>query len=308
MVGTSYLSSNLNMKHNIFAIIIGAFCIISCTFRENNNINECSDGIVSLLISENPDYKPHTVYEAIDGDYNRYLDYFVGTDYEIGISSSKDGGLPGGSTISCISGISQVRKTEATKGSGNALPPIKSFVDGLEISRQNVLSTKASGGILDCFGKTVKFSFNNCCETKSSENNSGVVDMYVPKAIEFISPHAETEEDLNPLCYYKDFVIKWNIDENNENGVLVVIDWNGSMVLGKDIPGTHVCRIASFPDIGEARLSEEMFDGIPDTAHCDLLILRGNIDNVEQGQFTYKLIGKTHHLISFILIREIDTL
>jgi len=131
--------------------------------------------------------------------------------------------------------------------------------------------------------------------------------MYVPKAIEFLFPYAESEEDLNPLCYYKDFVIRWNEDKDNENGVLAVVEWNGSMVLGNDISDAHVCRVAKFPDTGEARLPEQMFDGIPDTANCDLMIMRGNIDNVVYNQYSYKLVGKTHHLISFILIREIES-
>ena len=294
------------MKHycTYFFILIGCVLFFSCSKQNSTDILNVSEDVFSLLISNNPDYQPHKVNEALDGDYQKYMEYFEGTDYEIGISSSKDGGLPGGASISCISGISQVRKANVTKSATRELPSIKSFVDGIEISPENIVQTKAANSIMDSFGKVVKFTFCNESQTKSS--SIGEAEMYVPKAIEFTFPFAESEEDLNPLCYYKNFVIRWNKDEDNENGVLVVVDWTGSMVLGNDIPDTHICRIAEFPDTGEAHLPENIFDGIPDTAYCDILILRGNIENIENDQYSYKLVGKTHHQIPFILIREIE--
>lgn len=296
------------MRHyyTYFFIFIGCALFFSCSEQNSTDNLDVSEDVFSLLTSNDSDYQPHTIHEAVSGNYQKYLEYFEGTDYEIGISTSKDGALPGGSTISCISGVSQIRKASLTKAAADELPPIKSFVDGIEISTQNISRTKASKSIMDSFGKVVKFSFCNEYQTKSSQNSTGEAEMYVPKAIEFIFPRAESEDDLNPLCYYKNFVIRWNKDENNQNGVLVVVDWTGSMVLGNDIPDTHVCRVVQFPDTGEAQLPETFFDGIPDTAHCDMLILRGNIENIEQGQYTYKLVGKTHQQISFILIRELS--
>ena len=294
-------------RYRTILIVLCGLCMISCAKQESGGAGDNSAEFFSLLSSDNDDYQPHKVNEALKGDYKNYEKFFEGTDYEIGISSSKDGALPGGSRISCISGKSQIRKAIATKSSIDGLPPIKSFVDGVEISQENIrATTKSSTGIMDCFGKVVKFTFGNDNGTRASGEGMGEADMYVPAAIEFLFPRAETEEDLNPLCYYKNFVIRWNKDENNANGVLVVIDWTGSMVLGNDIADTQVCRIATFPDTGEALLSEEMFDGIPDTALCDMMILRGNVENVEQGGYSYKLLGKTHQQISFILIRELE--
>jgi len=295
------------MKQNIVIVIIGVLFAASCVNQEQIETNNLKAEDVSLVLSDNPDYKSHKAIESLKGDYDKYLEYFVGTDYKIGISSSKDGGLPGGSKISCISGTSPKSEVNETKAVDD-LPQIRSFVDGVEIARENILPTKSSSGIIDCFGKVVKFSFNNGSETKSSEDSIGEYDMYVPKAIEFLFPYAEKEEDLNPLCYYKDFEIEWNADENNENGVLVLVDWTGSMVLGEDIPDTHVFRIASFPDTGVAQLPEELFDGIPDTAYCDIMIVRGNIENINFDNYSYKLIGQTYHRISFILVREVEYL
>lgn len=295
------------MKHSYIKtiLILGFLSLASCSLNDNVDFLAVPEDAVSMLMSKDTDYQPHVINEVFSGDYKKYMEYFEPTDYQIGISSSKDGGLPGGSSISCISGISHVRKETVTKTELNELPSIQSFVDGIEISSQNISQTKTSNNILDSFGKVVKFTFGNVPQTKSSEDITGEVDMYVPKEIEFTFPYAESEEDVNPLCYFKDFVIRWNKDDDNPNGVLVAVKWTGSMVLGNDIAGANVCRVASFPDTGEARLSESFFEGIPDTAYCDLLIFRGNIENIEQGQYTYKLVGKTHHLISFILIREI---
>lgn len=295
------------MKHNIVHIIIfiSLLSFSSCNLKENTDKLDVFESTVSLSISKDSDYQPHVINEALSGDYQKYLEYYEPTDYQIGISSSKDGGLPGGTSISCISGISHVRKGSLTKAELMELPSIRSFVDGNEISPMNISQTKASNDILDSFGKVVKFTFINSAQTKSSDETTGEAEVYVPQVIEFTFPHAETEKDLNPLCYYKDFVIRWNKDEKNKNGVLVAVHWTGSMVLGNDITGANVCRVANFPDTGEAQLPESFFDGVPDTAYCDLLIFRGNIENIKQGDYSYKLIGKTHHLISFILIREI---
>ncbi len=288
-------------------LFAGVLTAISCSEQADLDKNKMSERIVALAKSNNPDYKPHVINEALDGEYDAYLEFFVGTDYEIGISSSKDGGLPGGSKISCISGPSQVRNPNLTKAPHDCLPPITASANGIVIEQQPFAPTKAPNGITNCFGNMVSFSFKTQATTKADDTTKDV-EMYVPKAIQFLSPYAESENDLNPLCFFRNFLIKWNADENNQNGVVVAVDWNGSMVLGDDIPDTHVCRLATFPDTGEALLPEELFDGIPDTALCDLILLRGNIDNVEHGQYTYKLVGKTHHLISFILIREIKKL
>lgn len=290
---------------NIYIIAI-CLCLCSCVNHAGSDGLSVPTDAISLFASDDPDYCPHEINEVLSGDYKKYLEYFEGTDYEIGISSGKDGGLPGGALLSCISGISHVRKASMTKSEINELPSIKSFVDGVEISSQSISQTKASNSIMESFGKVVRFSIFDDNRTKSSESSVWETDMYVPKAIEFSFPKAESEDDLNPLCYYKDFVIRWNKDDNNTNGVLIVIDWTGSMVLGRDINDTHVCRLIQVSDTGEAQLPESFFDGIPDTAYCNMLILRGNVENVKQDRYTYKLVGKTYQQISFILIREIE--
>ena len=162
--------------------------------------------------------------------------------------------------------------------------------------------------MINVFGKDVVFSYAVQKTAKSQyEESADNTEMYVPQEIVILSPCATAENEINPLCYYEDFILRWNKDEKNTNGVLVLLEWYGGMVLGEDIKNTYVRRIASFPDTGEARLPERLFDGIPDTAYCNLTVLRGNIKIIESENYSYKIIGETHHLISFILIRYLKS-
>lgn len=294
------------MRRVLFYITICSISI-SCSINDPEQYQISSDGAVTLRYDNNPDYSPHKISEAIMGDYTVYEKYFTGTDYEIGLSSHKDGAISGGRIISCISGISEIQPIK-TKAVDFSLPKLKSFANGIEISEANISSvkTKGRGSLSDMFGTNVTFTFSNSTETKSSEPQAGSADLYIPAEIMFLAPCANSEEDINPLCYYKNFQIKWNKDENNKNGVLVAVEWNGNMVLGDDIENTSVHRTMTFCDTGEAKLPAKLFDGIPDTAICNLIILRGNCNNVVYDNYTYKLVGETHQLISFILIRNIE--
>ena len=295
------------MKQIILSFLFFAIAgIVSCT---NTRSDMCAtqEGTFKIRLIKNPEYSPHKEEGVLPGNYGTYLKYFEGTDYEIGISSKKDGALTGGRVISCISGESEIR-SRRTKRNDIHLPALVSYIDGTEVSQQNIIGvgTKASaGGLMNSFGKTVTFSFKQQNAGMITPQAIGSTDLYIPKEISILAPNAETEEDLNPLCYYKNFVIKWNEDCNNENGVLIIVEWYGGMVLGDDIEDTCVRRVATFPDTGRAVLPESLFEGIPDTAYCNLTVLRGNVDNVSDGQYSYKVLGESHQLISFILIKNI---
>jgi len=289
-------------------ILVSLICMISCTdrvadFEKRDHSFEA--GTLSFLKDDN--YLPHTVDNALPGNYGTFLKYFVPTDYEIGISSRIDEGALTERTISCISGPSEFRSVQ-TRSSDRSLPQIVSFIDGTRVSQESLSQAKTRGienGLLNAFGKKVTFSFQKGPYTRSSDESLGSTELYIPEEIEILAPSANTEDELNPLCYYKDFILKWNKDENNKNGVLVAVEWYGGMVLGNDIEDTHVRRVVTFPDTGEALLPERLFDGIPDTAICHLTVLRGNVDNVTFNQNTYKVLGETHQTIPFILLREV---
>ncbi len=286
---------------------ISIICLVSCTNKEVDlEHRDFSFEKGTLTILKDSNYLPHSVDEALPGNFGAYLKYFVPTDYEIGISSRIDENIIG-RTISCISGPTEFQSNQ-TRSAGRRLSPIVSFVDGTKISQESLSQAKTRGGdngILNAFGKIVTFSFQNGADTRSSEEPQGTAELYIPKEIEILAPSHNSEDELNPLCYYKDFILRWNEDDNNENDVLIAVEWYGGMVLGNDINDSHVRRIISFPDTGEALLPETLFEGIPDTAICHLTILRGNVDNVTFDQNTYKVLGETHQTIPFILLREV---
>ena len=301
-------------------VIISLFvCLLSAV---SCSPNKSLDGVSpmapkKLAISSDKNYTPHKEIDALDGDYGKYLNLFKNTDYMVGISSHIDGARSSAEKIECYSGES--RYNIATRSASRELPLLVSSIDGIELNQKNVESfipTKgAEGGSLDVFGKTVTFKMRSsvAVQTRSEEviteeEFEEDFEMYIPERISLLAPAATNAEENNPLCYYGDFKIRWNADEQNANGVIVYVEWLGGMVLGDDIDNTCVTRVAVVPDTGVATLDPHLFDGIPDTAVCHLAIARGAIEDVQGEEYSYKLIGETHHLISFILIREVEVI
>ncbi len=93
--------------------------------------------------------------------------------------------------------------------------------------------------------------------------------------ITIIRPYSYVGQEI-PLCYYDDMEIEWNPDPENNNGVVVIIEWNGIMVDGPN-SNTNVVGIDILDDTGVAVLNNQIFDGIPDGAMVNMWLLRGNI-------------------------------
>lgn len=295
---------------SLFSFLLSA---VSCT------PNKFSDGTRSttpkkLVVSSDKNYLPHKVLDALDGDYGQYLSLFKSTDYIVGISSHIDGARSSMEKLEYYSGESRFKIS--TRSTSRELPALISSIDGVELNQKNIESYIPTKGFedrsLDVFGKTVTYRMRTSKVVQTRSGEEELVEdfeMYIPERISILAPAATDAEDNNPpLCYYGDFVLRWNADEQNTNGVIVVAEWSGGMVLGNDINNTSVTRTAVVPDTGEARLDPHLFDGIPDTAICHLAVVRGAVEDVQGEEYSYKLIGETHHLITFILIREIEVL
>ena len=289
------------------------FCLLSAGSCTPNKFSDVSRSAApkKLVVSSDKNYLPHKVLDALDGDYGKYLTLFKGTDYIVGISSHVDGARSSMEKLECYSGES--RFNVSTRSASRELPSLISSIDGVELNQKNIESYIATKGSedrsLDVFGKTVTYKMKTSkdVQTRSGEEElEEDFEMYIPERISILAPAATNLEENNPLCYYGDFVIRWNADEQNANGVIVVVEWSGGMVLGNDIANTSVTRVAVVPDTGEARLNPSLFEGIPDTAICHLAVVRGAVEDVQGEEYSYKLIGESHHLISFILIREIE--
>jgi len=144
--------------------------------------------------------------------------------------------------------------------------------------------------------------------TKAGIDGEGQANLYVPKLIQIENPVVSSEDEEYPLCYYRDFVLEWNRDDDNSNGVMVAVEWTGTMIFGESHPDAYIRNTGHFDDTGIANLPKELFEGIPDTALCFLTILRGDIDNIVVDESSYKVYGESHAVLPFILIREITNI
>ena len=298
------------------SLVLYMLFAVSCSLDKSKEVLQ-NQKAMRLALTSNKDYTPHKVEDAIAGDYRYYLKLFSKTDYQVGISSYRDGARSSVEKVSYYSGESPF--VYSTRTASQELPQLISSIDGIELNQKSLephLPTRgADDNTLDVFGKTVTFRMRTpkVIKTRSGEEETGEsgtdeFDMYIPQRISILDPSASSAEENNPLCYYGDFIVRWNADEQNVNGVLVYVEWLGGMAFGNDINETHVKRVAILPDTGEATLNPNLFDGIPDSALCTLVLLRGAIETPQGEEYSYSLIGETHHMISFILIREIEYL
>ena len=104
----------------------------------------------------------------------------------------------------------------------------------------------------------------------------------VPSAtpITLIRPQVDRNHAI-PMCYYKDFEIEWNGDETNNNGVVIIAEWNGGYMRKEPELTTYAC-VDIVEDKGITVLKTELFDKIPDEALVNLWLIRGNL--VSYGQ------------------------
>ena len=83
---------------------------------------------------------------------------------------------------------------------------------------------KSLYGTKVCF-KLTRLKSSNTDSMK--HNGDTTITMYVPDVVNITSPAIRTSQELFPYCYFKDFIIKWNADGLNENGLVVLLEWYG---------------------------------------------------------------------------------
>lgn len=130
-------------------------------------------------------------------------------------------------------------------------------------------------------------------------------DPQLPTEIHIVSPNISLTHDGYPLCYYGDFVVTWNECTNNENGIIIAVDWNGTMVFGNHYVNTMIRAFDVVDDTGETTLNPHMFDDIPDTAMCFLTVMRGTVEYDVDDETSYLFLVECSETIPFVLIRNI---
>ncbi len=188
----------------------------------------------------------------------------------------------------------------ATKNSGN---DFSITVNGINISTIHSGSSDTKSSFFQSlYGQKVSFNFSN-----NSKGDTSSVNMYIPNLVSITSPKIEEEQDLYPFCYYDNFILGWNSDPMNENGLIVIVEWNGTLISEEDDCNEYVRNVDYISDdSGKASLNPKIFDGIPDRALVYITLLRGNIVLADIDEVTYRLFGETHAILPIILIRDLN--
>lgn len=173
-------------------------------------------------------------------------------------------------------------------------PPMNITADGLQLSSSQSYS---SSDFTERFGSLVSFLIGQ-----------SDTEFYIPEKIEILKPEISSKEDLLPFCFFEDFELFWNEDVDNDNGILVMVEWTGTMYGENDINNAHIQNIDHIPDDdGTATLNNDLFKDIPEDAICDHKIARGNLGVVEyNGTDKVQVGGFSGSSISFILVRDMS--
>jgi len=276
--------------------VIGILLVVSCTSEENASI---FTGDKQTYCVEIPNGKKNANKEeyVVHGDMGNYASFMSKSDSEIGISSSRYYPL-GEETVTAFYSPSDVTDTKSHIND--------EFAYKIRINEKAVFSstTKSEpGSIKEMFGGPVSFSFSE--DNLQTKVAHGIVNLYVPKIVRINFPEVVSEDNRYPLCYYKDFVVRWNEDSANKDGIIVFVKWSGIMVFGEDYSSSYIYHIIRVPDSGSTVLDETMFEGIPDAAYCSLGLLRGVSENIEFNDETIKVLAESHDILDFVLVRNI---
>jgi len=215
-----------------------------------------------------------------------------------------------------------IRRQSTQNERTNNLSFVINGVDAQNIKNQqgtrNLRNTQVGGSSL--FGNTVTFSLSSTGIDNEDDSNtlrsgntgdSREVTMYVPELVEILSPRVDTESEMLPFCFYRNFIVEWNADPNNENGLLVAVEWNGSDIFGKHYGEYVINADIITQDNGRAILDNRLFDRIPQGAIARLILVRGNIEIIENFlneygvEEAYRIVAASRAVLPFIMVREI---
>ena len=282
-------------------------------------ITGCSIHINEHQTPEDKGFRGHTEVSirsndyAFPADYGKYADYFVPTDFTIGLSSMKSNPR-NDEFIKAFYESTSARTKAITDFEYDVI------IDGKPYFSTATKSNKVTG-LKDLYGKHISFDLiRKKGATKSSgdsvpagdsaqvEDSTLTATLYIPELLEITSPDFDVITENIPLCDHKNFVLRWNTDSENENGVIIVMMWLGEVLFGTSTPDTMIRRVDCVPDTGETTLRPEMFDGIPDTAFCYLAVIRGDIENIVIDEQSYQILAETHVILPFALAKHTITI
>jgi hypothetical protein len=273
-------------------LILCIVVLLSCENKTNENGQDVNNvleiGSVSVdKVSENNLYLGPTNYMKV-----------LQNNPVIGYSSSTSDPLSESKFVTFDGSI----QTPLTKSSRNNVDVL---INGKNISDLKLTTKGQSQNFIssDLYGKDVLFTLSPA--TKSQNSSEKSISLYIPYTVEIISPQVD-ETNLYPCCYYKDFVLRWNPDLKNENGLVIVVEWYGFYFNGENenlyVRNSDLLQI----DDGEEILNYKLFDDIPDNAICYITLVRGNLENIElEEDMAYLVAGESHAVLPLVLVRNL---
>ena len=186
-------------------------------------------------------------------------------------------------------------------------------VNSVSINLNNATSTGKSGTTLvakveanEIFGRTMKVNFKNKSgKTFKDGSSSKEIEMYIPQQLTITNPKVETEEDLMPFCYFEDFVLEWNADTENTEGLVVVAEYSGISAIPANDKRIHIVNTDVIKeDNGRAVLDNKIWEGIPNSGVVTLSLMRGNVKIEEIDEENYKFFAEAHVVLPIILIKD----
>ena len=296
------------MKRLIFCIAIAFAVLPSCVKDKTSGASsteitvKTEDEIIRVANIGKSFYSISSADYFTIRDIGKYIEYDILTDYVVGLTSHKADPLQQEYVYAYTGIYNHCNATRAVTLDENLFSV---SINDIELTGPQTRNGDTSADLQPLYGTNVKFNISKRPHTRSEEPQNSCVDLYVPEQIRITGPDIQTDADMYPLCDYKNFVLKWNKDHKNMNGVLICIEWLGTCCYGDSNPNAYIRRTDCLPDTGELVLDPNIFDGIPDTALCYLTILRGSVENILIDDYSYKVVGETHEVLPFILIREI---
>jgi len=277
------------MKNNNLIAVLAfttSLFVVSCNKENEEKLNSASNSQSEVLEEE---------YNVTFSTPTKYANIFSETDNSAGYSSLKN-------SLEDHSIKEEVHVTPTTSANGKLMTPTI-YVNGQAIGQNgnsSLRTAKTGTHTNDIYGKNIKFSVSY--GQANARVQSQEVDMYVPNLVEITNPLVATSEEMMPVVMKDDFVLEWNADTKNQEGLIVVVEYSGSCVFQEDNVKKHIQNVGLIEeDNGQTILDAALFEGIPDMSYAKLTLLRGNIDIQEIDGGLYKFFAETHSVLPFIL-------
>lgn len=274
------------MKINLFKYLLIVLLTASFVSCQEENFIEADNELNTL--DEKNTSQLETKYRLLDITPNAYHKYFKQTDNTIGFNSLKKNAHSDYSLVERLNFPSDSEKSVRING--------KAFIS--QKSKSSNLDSE------DIYGKTLSIQLGD----KSGKTTSGEIKMYVPKKLNISKPIPISEKNVTILAHHKNFLLEWNADPKNEEGLMLAIEYLGENVDARKNTDIHIQNVDHIEyDNGKYILKQAMFDDIPNLAYVNLILLRGNVEISEFNNETLKLYAESHQRVPLIIVKDLNS-